>query len=48
MKLKGTPNRVINRFGKSYQADAQGYIIAENKEEMEVFIAYGYELEKEE
>lgn len=47
MKLKGVPDRIINRFGNVYKADSDGYIEATTKKEMEVFVAYGYKLEQE-
>jgi hypothetical protein len=47
MKLKGTPLKVINRFWKKYEADKNWYLEAKTKEELEIFVAYWFELEEE-
>ncbi len=48
MILKWQPNRVINRFGNKYEADNQGYLKANTKEELELFMSYGFRLEETE
>lgn len=47
MKLKWTPWRVINRFGNRYVADNEWILVATNKEEMEIFVKYGFTLVEE-
>ena len=38
---------VINRFGKTFRSDENGYIETEVKEEGEIFVAYGFVLVEE-
>lgn len=47
MEFLTTPNRVVNRFGKKYTADANGVIVADTKEAMELFVTYGFKLKEE-
>ena len=43
MEFITTPWRVINRFGKKYEANSEWVIVPDTKEAMEVFVAYGLE-----
>lgn len=47
MKLKWTPWKVINRFWKTYISDNEWILEAKTKEEMEIFVAYGFKLVEE-
>jgi hypothetical protein len=43
MEFITKPWRVINRFGKRYEANSEWVIVADTKEVMEVFVAYWLE-----
>lgn len=42
MEFITNPWRVVNRNGKRYEANSEWVIIADTKEIMEVFVAYGF------
>ena len=42
MEFITTPKRVVNRFGKRYEANSEWIIKADTKEIMEVFAWYGF------
>ena len=43
MQFITKPWRVVNRFGKRYEANSEWIIVADTKETMEVFALYGFE-----